>query len=158
MKIYIYSLKLKLDTNSDFGPEKKRSSYLVQLFSMTQEVQINGLVVYGFKRFQLAHIELYSPISYDLNLRGISVTVIKSCICTQGPSGSGQGLPGVRDDGGSSLEDQPADVRKLFWRGNHLYSGDHMGSICRSSIKGKQSFSLQTDFYPNEKKMGVTFF
>ena len=54
---------------------KRRSSYLVQWFSMTKEVQINGLVVYGCKRFQLAHIELSSPRSYDLTHRGISVGI-----------------------------------------------------------------------------------
>ena len=32
-------------------PRKRRSSYLVQYFSMTKEVQINELVVYGCKGF-----------------------------------------------------------------------------------------------------------
>ena len=38
-------------------PWNRRSSYLVQWFSMTKEVQINRLVVYRCKRFQLAHID-----------------------------------------------------------------------------------------------------
>ena len=43
---------------------------------MTKEVKINKLIVFRCKHFQLAHFELYSNRSYDLNHWGILVTTL----------------------------------------------------------------------------------
>jgi len=48
-----------------------------------------------------------------------------------GPSGKGACLELIGENG--CLQDTPVTVRKLLWRGEHLYSADELGSVCRWS-------------------------
>ena len=48
----------------------------------------------------------------------------------KGPTGEGADLGGM-GGGAASLEQEPATVRKLLFKGGKLYAGDVMGSLCR---------------------------
>jgi hypothetical protein len=54
-------------------PRKRRSSYLVQWFSMTKEVQINELVVYGVS----AITKLYGLTALDHMISPCELFVLK---------------------------------------------------------------------------------
>jgi len=47
-----------------------------------------------------------------------------------GPTGSGMELASLGDMG-EGLQGTPVTVRRLMWRGHHLYAADELGSVCR---------------------------
>eukprot|EP00090_Calanus_glacialis_P046340 TRINITY_DN9061_c0_g1_i1.p1 TRINITY_DN9061_c0_g1~~TRINITY_DN9061_c0_g1_i1.p1 ORF type:complete len:327 (-),score=79.05 TRINITY_DN9061_c0_g1_i1:52-1032(-) len=77
---------------------------------------------------------LYSC-SMDGDIKMWAVDSVPVCMKTAlqtGPTGEGADLGGM-GGGAASLEQEPATVRKLLFKGGKLYAGDVMGSLCRWS-------------------------